>query len=66
MRIITVMALSVLIGCNNDSENTDGIASSHDTNHNKQELFVGTPQSFVRNYGGKDNNKLFAFVGQKI
>jgi hypothetical protein len=27
---------------------------------------LDTPRSFVRNYGVNDNNRLFAFVGQKI
>jgi hypothetical protein len=68
MRIVIVIALLVLIGCNNRSGNLGKIANSHDTldNHNNQELLVDTPRSFVRNYGKKDNNKLFVFVGQKI
>ena len=68
MRIVTVIALLTLIGCNNRSGDSGKIAGSHDTLdiRNKQKLLVDTPRSFVRNYGVEDNNKLFAFVGQKI
>jgi hypothetical protein len=68
MRIATAMVFSVLIGCNNRSADVGKMVGSQDTLgiHKKQEQIVDTPRSFVRNYGLKDNNKLFAFVGQKI
>jgi hypothetical protein len=54
-RALTIFGLIISVGCNHRFNDTKGALPK-----------VDTPRSFVRNYGVHDNNKLFAFVGQKI
>ncbi len=56
------------LGCKIHSNETKNALSKKDTVSISSRLPepLDTPRSFVRNYGAGDNNKLFAFVGQKI
>ena len=54
--------LTLLFSCH--SKSNDSLA---DTSINSDKRMpVDTPRSFLKNYGGNDNNRLFAFVGEKI
>jgi hypothetical protein len=68
LQIGTFIVWTFLLGCNNHSTETKNASPKGGTVSISSKLPepLDTPRSFVRNYGASDNNKLFAFVGQKI
>jgi hypothetical protein len=65
-QIATIILATLLLSCNSNSSEKKNASSKKGTTVLQRPEVLDTPRSFVRNYGINDNNKLFAFVGQKI
>lgn len=67
LKVITVLIITLFLSCGSQSPNPTYNDKNDTLIHiTSSTSHVDTPRSFVRNYGATDNNKLFAFVGQKI
>lgn len=56
--VLSITLCQLFVACNNRFKN--GMPAT------QKVVKIDTPRSFVKNYGVKDNNPLFVFVGQKI
>lgn len=64
LQIISVFIVTLFMGCGSQSDGSNNNSKKGALKH--KATLIDTPRSFVRNYGVKDTNRLFAFVGEKI
>jgi hypothetical protein len=66
LQFITVIIVTLLLGCGSQSDDTNDSSQKDTLINNSNKALVDTPRSFVRDYGVNDSNRLFVFVGEKI